>query len=161
METGSFLITGGCGMQGSHVVEKLLAQYPQSRITVISRSPTTNLYPGVQYRQADITNPEDLRKVFDVCRPTVVFHCAAATGAKLDTLPDAVVRAINVEGTRYLLEQSKRSKVRAFVYTSSPSVVQKRGFEDLKNVDETLPTVVEGDNSTLYTITKVRHWFSL
>lgn len=66
------------------------------------------------------------------------------------------MRRTNVDGTRLLLEASKRFGVRAFVFTSSAGVAQKYdgGFRDLINCDETAPTVEEEDGGMLYPRTK-------
>lgn len=156
MDDGSFLVTGGCGLQGSHIVEKLLAAYPTCRVTVMARNPTMNTFPGVTYLKGDITSSSDIDHVFNAVRPTVVFHCAGTMTVGRKHVPEDVVRAINIEGTRKLLDASKRSGVKAFVFTSSATVVQKyeKGFRDLKNCDETAPTVQEEDGGMIYALTK-------
>jgi sterol-4alpha-carboxylate 3-dehydrogenase (decarboxylating) len=66
------------------------------------------------------------------------------------------VRRINIEGTRLLLEASRRFGVKAFVFTGSAGVAQKYdgGFRDLINCDETAPTVEEEDGGLVYPRTK-------
>lgn len=152
MEAASYLVTGGCGLQGSHIVEKLLEAYPGSKITVMARNPTVNTFPGVEYLKGDITSPANIDRVFTASRPTVVFHCAGAMTVGRKAIPDEVVRNINTEGTRLMLDASKRFHVKAFVFTSSASVVQKGkgGFEDLKNCDETFPTVEDANGGLIY-----------
>jgi sterol-4alpha-carboxylate 3-dehydrogenase (decarboxylating) len=152
----SYLVTGGCGLQGTHIIEKLLEKYPGAPIAVMARNPTVNLYPGVKYHRGDITVADDIAQVMSAARPTVVFHCAAQMTVGRKQLPDAVVKAINEGGTRLMLEQSKRAGVKAFVYTSSASVVQKETFKDIRNGDETMPLVEASDPGVmLYPLTKV------
>lgn len=162
MATERYLVTGGCGLQGSHIVEKLLARYPIAPVVaVMARKPTTNLFSGVSYRAGDISSASDIARVFDAVRPTVVFHCAAAMtigrGATAAGVPtDDDVRRINVGGTRLLLDASRERGVKAFVFTSSAGVVQRFGFKDIVNADESLETVRESDGAAIYPKTKVR-----
>lgn len=122
----------------------------------MTRNPTVNTFAGVQYFAGDITDAADIDRVFTAVRPTIVYHCAGAMTVGRVAAPEAVVRKINVDGTRLLLETSKRFGVRAFVFTSSASVAQKYdgGFRDLVNCDETAPTVEEEDGGQLYPRTK-------
>jgi sterol-4alpha-carboxylate 3-dehydrogenase (decarboxylating) len=156
METATHLITGGCGLQGSHIVLSLLERYPKSTIAVMARNPTVNTFPGVSYHHGDITSPSDIDRVLSAVRPTVVYHCAGAMTVGRKPIGDSVVRKINVDGTRLMLEASARFGVRAFVFTSSASVAQKYGggFADLQKCDETAPTVEEEDGGLSYPWTK-------
>lgn len=157
MDNASFLVTGGCGLQGSHIVEKLRSAYPDAKVAVMARNPTLNQFPGVTYHGGDITSREDVRRVLGASRPSVVFHCAGLMTLNRKPVPDSVVRAVNVDGTRIMLEESARTGVKAFVLTSSASVVQKhgRGFRAIAGADETLPLVAEEDNILIYPTSKV------
>jgi len=122
----------------------------------MTRNPTENTFPGVQYFKGDITSASDIERVFTAVRPTVIMHCAGAMTVGRAAISDAAVHSINVEGTRLLLDASKRFGVKAFVFTSSASVAQKDdgGFRDLINCDETAPTVEEEDAGMIYPRTK-------
>ncbi|RKU44063.1 erg26, C-3 sterol dehydrogenase [Coniochaeta pulveracea] len=148
----SYLITGGCGLQGSHIVEKLLQTQPGCKIAVMARNPTVNTFPGVEYLKGDITSAVDVEAVLAATRPTVVFHCAGAMTVGRKAIGDEAVRKINVDGTRLMVDASKRFGVKAFVFTSSASVAQKGkgGWADLQNCDETFPTVEESDGGLIY-----------
>ncbi|KAH8909220.1 sterol-4-alpha-carboxylate 3-dehydrogenase [Coniochaeta sp. PMI_546] len=156
MDHATHLVTGGCGLQGAHIVLKLREAFPRSSIVVMSRNPTVNTFSGVQYLAGDITSPSDINRVFTAVRPTVVIHCAGAMTVSRAAVPEDVVRKINVDGTRLILDASKRFGVKAFVFTSSASVAQKYdgGFRDLINCDETAPTVEEEDGGLIYPRTK-------
>ncbi|OIW29382.1 sterol-4-alpha-carboxylate 3-dehydrogenase [Coniochaeta ligniaria NRRL 30616] len=156
MNGATHLVTGGCGLQGSHIVLKLQEAYPKANVVVMSRNPTVNTFQGVEYFAGDIASPSDIDRVFSAVRPTVVFHCAGTMTVSRAAVPEAVVRKINVDGTRLMLDASKRFGVKAFVFTSSASVAQKYdgGFRDLVNCDETAPTVEEEDGGLLYARTK-------
>jgi sterol-4alpha-carboxylate 3-dehydrogenase (decarboxylating) len=153
----SYLITGGCGLQGSHIVEKLLAAHPGVKIAVMARNPTTNTFPGVDYHRGDITSVDDIRKILAAVRPTVIFHCAGVMTVARMPISDEMVRRINTEGTRLLLEESVSKGVKAFIFTSSASVVQKETFRDILNGDETMPLVVDTDPTLIYAKAKVSY----
>lgn len=137
MESQSFLVTGGCGLQGSSIVHTLRTRFPSARVAVLTRSPTVNTFEGVEYHKGDITKVSDIEACLAACEPTVVFHCAATVVGARKHVPDSTVRAINVDGTAHLLEACKASgTVKAFVFTSSVSVVQRPGVE-IDGADET------------------------
>jgi sterol-4alpha-carboxylate 3-dehydrogenase (decarboxylating) len=148
MASESYLVTGGCGMQGSSIVETLRSKYPEAKVAVLARNPTINTFPGVQYHRGDITIADDIASCLSLSKPTVVFHCAATVVATRKHIPDTEIRAINVGGTRLLLEQCARSGVKAFVFTSSFSVVQKDS-SDVAGADESWPIVTEDDTKAL------------
>ncbi|KAH6652339.1 hypothetical protein BKA67DRAFT_661085 [Truncatella angustata] len=142
MEYQSFLITGGCGLQGSSIVETLRSRYPSCRnIAVLTRDPSLNLFPGVAYHRGDLTSPADIDRCLQACRPTVIFHCAAVVTGTRKPVSDEVVNAINVGGTQLLLAACARlGGVRAFVFTSSVAVVQRPGVE-IRGANETWPLI--------------------
>lgn len=157
MAEETYLVTGGCGFIGSHIVEKLLQKYPSARVAVLSRNPTTNTFPRATYHAGDVASADDVTRIVNEVRPTVVFHCAGMMTVGRKTMADEFVRAINVDGTRNVLEASKKVGVRAFVTTSSASVVQKEMFRDIVAGHEGLGLAEEGDDTLIYPKTKV--WF--
>jgi sterol-4alpha-carboxylate 3-dehydrogenase (decarboxylating) len=158
MESASFLVTGGCGLQGTYIVIKLREKYPSAAVAVMSRNPTENIQQDVAYHAGDITNPDHIARVFVAVKPTVVFHCAGVMTVNRVAQSDEQVWAINYEGARYVLEECQRRGVKALVFTSSASVVQreKGGFLDILNGDEGMPTVGEKDGGMIYPRSKVR-----
>lgn len=154
----SYLVTGGCGLQGSSIVEALLPflhTVPGTSITVISRNPHTNLFPGVAYEACDVNSSTSVEEIMARIRPNVVFHCAGIMTVARGALSDEVVRRINVGGTRVMLDAARRcGTVRAFVFTSSSSVVQRGGIVDQNGLDETASTVVTADGIDIYPTTK-------
>ena len=61
---------------------------------------------------------------------------------------------VNVEGTRNLVQESKRVGVKAFVYTSSASVISDSS-SDLVNADERFPLIQGKLQGEYYSDTKV------
>jgi sterol-4alpha-carboxylate 3-dehydrogenase (decarboxylating) len=119
-DLGVVLVVGGCGYVGYNLVNLLRSESTCSAIHVLSRNPKKNLYPEVEYHAGDITNYEQVTKVLSEVKPRVIFHTASPDYVE----PDKVLWHTNVDGTRVLLNcATENPAVRAFVYTSSDSVV--------------------------------------
>lgn len=88
---------------------------------------------SMPYVQLDITNEVEVRKVLSEVRPDVVVHCAAWTAVDLAEDDDKVelVKAINVNGTRYIAEMCKELDCK-MVYISTDYVFDGQGEEPWK-----------------------------
>ncbi len=113
-------VTGGTGFTGAAVVLRLLKE--GHSVSVLDKQPGIALDAlktvGASVVLGSIT---DRQVVADrVQGAEVVMHLAAAfreTGA-----PDSLYREVNVEGTRVVVEESLRAKVRKFLYCSTQGV---------------------------------------
>lgn len=118
------LVTGGGGYLGRHIVQQLLDRGDQVTILARGRYPDVEAL-GASAVQADLCDPDSLAGKlagFDV-----VFHAAA----KVPTwAPRSEFIAVNVDGTRHLLDACKAQGVPRLVYTSSPSAVHSGGDEE-------------------------------
>ncbi len=125
------LVTGGGGFLGSALVRALCARGDGVRI--LARGDYPDLAKlGAEGMRGDIT---DRTSVNRACTEVdVVFHTAAKAGG---WGPDAEYEAINVEGSRHVVEAARAAGVRAVVVTSSPSVVHAK--HDIEGGDESLP----------------------
>lgn len=111
------LVTGSAGFVGTNLVRALL-----SRGCVVhgfDKAPAPFEDSNLRWFRGDVRNPDHLR---DACKDVdTIFH----TAAMIETLtyaPQAfaeVVRAVNVDGTRNVLEVAQQSGVRRLVHTSS------------------------------------------
>lgn len=151
---GKVAVIGGCGFLGSHIVNQLLERHPQTQIAVLDLRTTSNrsLSPNVSYHDCDITDLPAIQAIFTKTKPDAVIHTASPTAF----LPNAVLEKVNVGGTKNLVQAAQEAGVRAFVYTSSASVVLSPKYE-LTNADETWPVVTGDAQESYYTTTKVRY----
>lgn len=96
-------------------------------------------YSGIQdgsavtsmpYVSLDITDAEAVAKVITEIRPDAVIHCAGwtAVDAAEDEDKQALVRRINVDGTRYIAETCKKLDCK-MVYLSTDYVFDGQGTE--------------------------------
>jgi nucleoside-diphosphate-sugar epimerase len=125
------LVTGGNGFLGAAIVRELKAR--GHTVASASRRPSAELQKlGVRTLTCDIRNRDHVERAVE--GHEAIVHTAALTGIHGHTLD--FVRT-NVEGTELLLDAARRHGVKAFVHTSSPSVVFDG--KNHRNADESLP----------------------
>src|SRR5690606_14716116 len=123
----SFLITGGAGFIGSHIVEYLLA-HGAGKVRVLDNFMTgfrKNIEPFLanphfEFIEGDI---RDLDICFEACREIDHISHQAALGSVPRSVKDPVTsNEVNVSGFLNMLSAAKDSGVKSFVYASSSSV---------------------------------------
>ena len=119
-----YLVTGGAGFIGSHVVEALLAQHHQVRVLDdLSTGTRENLAQArdrIEFLKGDI---RDARLVAQACQGIeYVIHEAAWRSVPKSMHDPVGYTEVNVVGTVNLLEASVKAKVRRVVCVSSSSV---------------------------------------
>ena len=127
-------VTGGTGFTGAALVARLLDE--GHRVTALDKNPGLML-EELRRRSAEITlgsvtDRETVRRCS--AGAEVVMHLAAAfreTGA-----PDAVYKAVNVDGTRIVADEAIRAGARKLVYCSTQGV---HGHIENPPGDETSP----------------------
>jgi dihydroflavonol-4-reductase len=120
---GKTLVTGGTGFVGRAVVEELLAAGRDVR--VLARNPDHPALAGlaVEIAQGDLREPESLRQALTDC--TRLFHVAA--DYRLWVPDPETMYAINVEGTRQLLQAALSRNLERVVYTSTVGTLGNPG----------------------------------
>lgn len=112
-----YLVTGGCGFIGSHLVNALLRQGHDVRVLDnLSTGRTQNLHPDAELIFGDVANPVAVRAALrntDGC-----FHLAGAPPEAGDWLDS---HHSNLTGTVTVLDAARRDKL-PVVYLSSSSV---------------------------------------
>lgn len=117
------LVTGATGFTGGHLAATLARRGDEVRALVrpksrarFDRSPLAAA--GVRAVEGDLGDPEALRRAADGVE--VVYHIAATY--REAGQPDSAYRAINVEGTRHLLEAARAGGARRLVHCSTGGV---------------------------------------
>jgi nucleoside-diphosphate-sugar epimerase len=107
------LVTGASGLLGGAVARELAAR--GEAVRTFQRRPSG--LPGVEDVPGSITDPRAVAGALDGV--TAVVHLAAKVSLAGDPVE---FEAVNVEGTRVLLDAAERAGVTRFVQVSSPSV---------------------------------------
>ncbi|CAI4216768.1 unnamed protein product [Parascedosporium putredinis] len=114
---GKVLVIGGNGFLGHHIVKLLFSSW-SATVAVIDLKCERNRLDGAQYFEADITNADAVKAVFDQFRPDIV----------------------NVEGTKVIVDACLHAGVKVLVYTSSASILSDNKT-DLRNANENFPVI--------------------
>jgi UDP-glucose 4-epimerase len=130
-----FLVLGGCGFIGSHIVDTLLAAGHEVRI--VSRRPEALRapLPGVDYRLADCRDAKALTSAL-ADRDCVIHAFSATTPGSANRDPQDDV-AQNLVSALTLLDLMKQTGVRRLVYLSSGGMVY--GSPEIIPTPETHP----------------------
>jgi UDP-glucose 4-epimerase len=120
---GIYLVTGGAGFIGSHIVSQLVERGEQVRIldnlSTGRRGNLAGLVDRVEFVQGDLINRPDVERAVDGVE--VVFHEAALASVPRSVEAPLATNAACVTGTVNLLDASRRSGVRRIVYGGSSS----------------------------------------
>jgi UDP-glucose 4-epimerase len=120
----AFLITGGSGFVGSHLVEALLERRA-ARVVVFDREVSErNLgglvaEPRVQIVRGDVANARDLSLAFQGING--VFHMAVLPLGACESDPTQAFE-VNIRGTFQIIRQAANAGVDKLVYSSASSV---------------------------------------
>ena len=116
-----FLITGGAGFIGSHLVRRLSARGPVTVLDDLSSGKKENL-SGLDcaFLPGSILDPAPLAEA--CAGATHVFHLAALVSVPESVSHPARCHEINVEGTRRVLAAAAQAGVRRLVLASSCAV---------------------------------------
>ena len=121
----SLLLIGGIGFLGQHLV---LAGRTSWKVIVADQSITDN-FDG-RYRM-DITDAEDVRKVFESVRPYAVVNLAAISDIDRCEREQSQARAVNIHGAENVARECARLGAR-LVFLSSAAVFDglKHGYSE-------------------------------
>jgi len=142
MHTNSkFLVTGGAGFIGSHLVAKLAQQgYSVRVLDNLSTGKLSNIERllkegSVDFTKGDIKDASTVKAA--VSSVDMVYHLAAQISVPLSILNPKLNHEVNVVGTSNLLSASKNAGVGRFVFVSSCAVY---GEPIYLPIDEAHPT---------------------
>ena len=134
MRKGRYLVTGGAGFIGSHLVDRLMSSDP-GRVVVIDNFDDfydpqikhANIAGHLQNRafrlyEADIRNYNSIKQLFADEVFDVVIHLAAKAGVRPSVADPRTYTEVNVNGTVNLLELAQKNGIKKFIFGSSSSV---------------------------------------
>ncbi|MCX7798725.1 MAG: SDR family oxidoreductase [Fimbriimonadales bacterium] len=116
----AYLVTGGAGFIGSHIVDALLARGDRVRVLDdLSSGSLENLPSGADFEQGCVTDYGLVARLTEGCRG--VFHLAAIASVPRSVEDPLSVDRVNTQGTLCVLEAARRSGARV-VFSSSAAV---------------------------------------
>lgn len=144
-----YLVTGGAGFIGSHLIERLLSENHQvicldnfndfynpaikrENIKTASKNKNFKLIPG------DILDENLLKNIFQSNHIDGIVHLAARAGVRPSLLQPKLYQEVNIRGTLNLLEMAKQHQITKFILASSSSVYgnnKKVPFSENDQVD--------------------------
>lgn len=116
------LVTGGCGMIGSHMVEKLLSLGHDVKVLDLHEQAhrAKHMPKGIEISHGNILNMDDAEKASKGCE--MVVHMAAMLG--VGNVEKNQLKALDVDllGTRNVLEACRKNEIKKILFTSSSEV---------------------------------------
>ena len=142
----TYLVTGGAGFIGSHLVDALLRS--GSRVVVLDNfnsfynPEVKRLNVSEHLKQAsytlvegDLLDKEKVSKVFSYGPFDAVVHLAAMAGVRPSLAQPSLYADVNVSGTQMILDHAIRTKSGRFIFGSSSSVYGHRSGEEFLETD--------------------------
>lgn len=143
-----FLVTGGHGLIGHNVVQRLQARgetvsvidthttygiIPQAEIDYLIAERLNKIKDHTHYNQC-ITHGYEIDSIVEKEKPEVIIHCASFPRQKVVNANPAWGADVMMRGLINLLESAKNHKIERFVYISSSMVYGD--FDDQVNEED-------------------------
>ncbi len=146
----NFLVTGGAGFIGSHLVARLVARGDSVTVIddfndyydpAIKRANIAAAGGSVRLVEGDIRDAATVRQLFAQGDFDGVVHLAARAGVRPSREQPALYLSTNIDGTFQLLEAAREHGVGQFIFASSSSVYglnKKLPFSEEDRIDQTI-----------------------
>lgn len=119
----NFLVTGGAGFIGSHLVAALVERGERVRVLDnFSTGQRQNLAPfqaKIDLIEGDLRHPEDCKRACDGIE--IIFHEGAVPSVPRSVEDPVMTHQANIDGTFNILEAARLAKCRRLVYAASSS----------------------------------------
>lgn len=127
------MVTGGAGSIGSEIVRQLVYMKPRT-IIIVDQSETAafdiqneikGLLEGTHLHVfvSDIANQGKMQRIFENCRPQIIFHAAAYKHVPMMEIQPNEAVGNNVGGTKILADLAVKFDVEKFVMVSTDKAV--------------------------------------
>jgi UDP-glucose 4-epimerase len=133
------LVTGGTGYIGSTAVEILLQQgFEISILDDCSTGHADTAPAGVRFIQGSLLNPSEVADALTGCEAVMHFAGKSLVGESVEK-PD-LYHAVNVDGSRILLDQMRKQSIIKIVFSSSAATYGEPKVVPILESSETNPT---------------------
>lgn len=134
--TNTVLITGLCGMIGSHVAERVLRDFSVVGMDDLSGGNVENVPQGALFQWASIANASAVQRIFEKYQPRFVIHCAAMAAENLSHNCRVHTYQNNLVGEAIIRNAAIKYGVECMVSMSSIAVM---GHQEPPFTEETTP----------------------
>jgi dihydroflavonol-4-reductase len=143
----TIFVTGATGLAGANICRLLIERGDTVRALARQGADTAPLVAlGVDVVSGDVTVADDVRRA--AAGSDAAIHCAALLGGASQNLPD--FQAVNVEGTKHVLDAAEALGLRRVVAVSTGTF-----FDTAGGLDREDAPVMKEPSSDPYTITKM------
>lgn len=137
----SYLVTGGAGFIGSHIVQNLIQNHQEVRVldnfTTGKKENLQGFLDDLELIEGDLRDPT---VVFQAVKNIdYIFHEAAFVSVSQSMLEPKICYDINVNGTENLIEEARKSGVKRIVLASSAAVYGEPEIIPLSEESRTKP----------------------
>ncbi|NDL58514.1 UDP-glucose 4-epimerase GalE [Phytoactinopolyspora mesophila] len=141
----SWLVTGGAGYIGAHVVASMVtAEMDVVIVDDLSTGDSSRVATGVPVVNVSLLDQAAVRQIFTAYNITGVIHLAAKKRVDESLRQPSVYFRENVEALRILLDECARAGVRNFLFSSSAAVYGNPGSTVVDEDVMCLPTTPYG-----------------
>lgn len=136
-----YLLTGAAGLLGSSISRQLVDTGETVRALVLQGDPAVAHVPQqVQIVYGDLLDMDSLEELFAVPNDSEVVVIHSASIVTMNPNPNPKVYAVNVNGTRNIIDMCVRHKVKKLVYVSSTGAIPELPHgQKIKEVDHFMP----------------------
>lgn len=134
---GRYLVTGASGFIGTHLLRRLVAAGRE--VVALDAAPPAVIPAGVRYARCDLRDAGAVRDAVASAGADHLVHLAAKVG---DWGAFADFEAVNVTGTRNVLDALAAGRVRRAVHLSS---IAAMGLATARDADESVGPFATGD----------------
>lgn len=118
MQKEKVIVTGGAGFIGSHIVDLLILEgYEVHIIDNLSSGRIEDINKNAIFHELDIRNKDSLLPIFENAK--YVFHDAALTQIEYSRHNPVETNTVNLDGFLNVLDVSRVSSVKRFIFASS------------------------------------------
>lgn len=133
IEDKTIFVTGGAGSIGAEIVHQL-GKYNPKQLIVIDQAetPLHNLtlkteseYQDLNFKPVvcDITNKENLKHLFEIYKPDIIYHCAAYKHVPMMEKNPSEAVSVNIMGTKILADLAAKYNAERFIMISTDKAV--------------------------------------
>lgn len=135
-----YLLTGAAGYLGSNISRALVERHKDLRVLVLEGDPgAKRIPPEAEIITGDLLDDDSLNKFFAASEDTelIVIHCASMVTVSPELTPK--LYAVNVTGTKNIINKCIQHKVKKLVYVSStgaiPELPKGQTIREVTNFD--------------------------